>query len=104
MSWVWISEARTLLWEAWQGVESCVVSVGRSECCCYVLTCRHSFLSLFPLCIFLSFSLSVDLHVDLSLLLHISYPFSQSWCALAHSSNAFALAQDCHNVELHLSW
>ena len=48
---------------------------------------------------------SVELHVDLSLL-HSCTFFSfvtELVCALNHSSNAFALAQDCHKTELPLS-
>ena len=49
---------------------------------------------------------SVRLHVGLTLL-HpctlVSF-VTELLCALDHSSNAFALAQDCHEIELHVSW
>ena len=60
----------------------------------------------FALSLFLSLSRLVGLHVDL-ILSHsctIASFVTELVCALDHSSNAFVLAQDCHKIELHLSW
>ena len=48
----------------------------------------------------------VGLDVDLTML-HSYTLFSsvtELVCALDHSSNAFALAQECRKIELHFSW
>ena len=51
-------------------------------------------------------SVCVGLHKDLTLLPSCTCVslVTELWCALDHSSKAFALAQGCHNTELHLSW
>ena len=73
--------------------------------CLSLYVCVHVRLCT-SVCLYLPHSLSVGMHMDLTLL-HSSAIVSlvtELKCALDHSSNAFALAQDCHNIELHLSW
>ena len=47
----------------------------------------------------------VGLHVDLTLLHSCTFLsfVTELVCALDHSSKAFAFAQDCHIIDLHLS-
>ena len=59
------------------------------------------------MCAWVSMSVSplVELHVDLSLIHSCALLSSVTELlrALDHPSNSLALAQDCNNVELHLS-
>ena len=97
-----------------------------SECTCvYVCTCTSVYVCVYfclctsvymyvcvhvclcpSVCLYLPHSLSVGMHMDVTLL-HSSAIVSlvtELKCALDHSSNAYALAQDGHKIELHLSW
>ena len=60
---------------------------------------------LFSLSLSLSLCLVVGTHVDLTLLHSCTFIslVTELLCALDHSSNAFALAQGCHKIELQLS-
>ena len=81
----------------------CVWKVRGVYVCVYVCLCTSVYMYF---CARLSLTLSVGMHMDLTLL-HSSAIVSfvtELKRALDHSSNAFALAQDCHKIELHLSW
>ena len=76
-----------------------------SSVCLSLMVCLSVSLSV-SLFLFLSLSLSVGRHVDWTLLHSCTCVslVTELLRALDHSPTAFALAQGCHKIELHLSW